>query len=105
MAELLAMCLLGLISWVFRITFVLLVPPDRLPTEVRRGLDYLAPAVLAAIAAVEFVTVTTGGDSTDVWASLAAMGLVAVVAYATRNLTAVVGVALVAILVLDLVIE
>jgi branched-subunit amino acid transport protein len=98
------MCLLGGISWVFRIAFVLLVPADRLPAAVRRGLDYLAPAVLAAIAAVEFVTVTASGDGTQAWASLAAIGVVAVVAYVTRNLTAVVGVALLAIVVLDVVI-
>ena len=98
------MILLGLVSWVLRIVFVLLVPAERLPAAVRRGLDYLAPAALAAIAAVQFVTVTTGGDHTQLWGSLAAIGLVAVVAYVTRNLTAVVGVALVAIVVLDLVI-
>jgi branched-subunit amino acid transport protein len=104
-AELVALLLLGLLSWVLRIAFVLLVPAERLPAAVRRGLDYLAPAVLAAVAAVQFVTVTTtGGDHAQLWGSLAAIGLVAVVAYVTRNLTAVVGVALIAIVVLDLVI-
>ena len=103
MDELLAVCLLGAISWVLRIAFVLLVPADRLPAAVRRGLDYLAPAVIAAIAAVGFVNVTSGGDTTQAWTSLAAIGMVAVLAYVTRNLTVVVVVALAAILVLDLV--
>ena len=105
MTELLAMILLGIICWVFRITFVLLMPADRLPPLVLRGLEYLAPAVLAGIAAVELTAVITGGAGGGTWASLAAMALVAVVAYMTRNLAAVVGVGLAAILLIDLVIR
>ena len=56
MPELWAMVLLGLACWVFRITFVLL-PADQLPAVLLRGLEYLAPAVLAGIAAVELTAV------------------------------------------------
>jgi branched-subunit amino acid transport protein len=104
MAELFAMVLLGLACWLFRIAFVLLVPADRLPPLLLRGLEYLAPAVLAGIAAVELTSVVSGGDGVGATASLGAMAVVALVAYVTRNLTAVVGVGLVAILVIDLVI-
>ncbi|MET0692532.1 MAG: AzlD domain-containing protein [Propionibacteriaceae bacterium] len=105
MTELLVMVVLGVICWIFRITFVLLVPVDTLPPGLLRGLDYLAPAVLAGIAAVELTAVVTEGDSTGTIASLAAMALVAVVAYLTKNLTAVIGVGLAAILVIDLLIR
>lgn len=105
MTELLVMVVLGAICWIFRITFVLLVPVDTLPPGLLRGLDYLAPAVLAGIAAVELTAVVTEGDSTGTIASLAAMALVAVVAYLTKNLTAVIGVGLAAILVIDLLIR
>lgn len=105
MTELLAMILLGVSCWVFRITFVLLVPADRLPASLLRGLEYLAPAVLAGIAAVELITVITDGDAGASWASVVAMGVVTLVAYLTRNLTAVVGVGLLAILMIDLVIS
>ena len=98
----------------FLLGLVKLGPPHRLRAAGARGAasrprcggawTISRPAVFAAIAAVEFVSVTTGGDPTRRWASLAAIGVVAVVAYVTRNLTAVVGVALAAIVVLDLVI-
>src|SRR6476661_6003536 len=104
MTELVAMILLGIACWAFRITFVLLVPADRLPSRLLRGLEYLAPAVLAGIAAVELTSVLNARDDSGTWFSLAAMALVAVVAYLTRNLTAVVGVGLLSILLIDLVI-
>jgi branched-subunit amino acid transport protein len=100
-----AMILLGVACWVFRITFVLLVPADRLPAWALRGLEYLAPAVLAGIAAVELTSMLSGGNDSSTWASLAAMALVALVAYLTRNLTVVVGVGLLSILLIDLVIS
>ena len=102
MPELWAMLLLGLACWVFRITFVLL-PADHLPALLSRGLEYLAPAVLAGIAAVELTAVTTGGSTGAATGSLLAMAAVALVAYRTRNLTAAVGCGLAAILLMDLV--
>ena len=104
MTELIAMILLGLVSWVLRVTFVLFLPPDRLPAVLQRGLQYLPPAVLAGIAAVELTSVVTGGDAAGLAASLLAMALVALIAHLTRNLTAVVVVGLLAILLIDLVI-
>jgi branched-subunit amino acid transport protein len=102
-SDLLAMIVLGVICWTFRIAFVLLIPAERLPDVALRGLEFLAPAVLAAIAAVELTTVISGGDARGMWASLAAVGAVVVVARLTRNLTAVVGVGLLAIILIDLV--
>ena len=61
MTEMIAMILLGLASWVLRAAFVLFLPPDRLPAVLQRGLQYLPPAVLAGIAAVELMSVVTGG--------------------------------------------
>jgi branched-subunit amino acid transport protein len=104
MPELIAMILLGLASWVLRVTFVLFLPPDRLPAVLQRGLQYLPPAVLAGIAAVELTSVVTGGNAAGLAASLLAMALVALIAYLTRNLTAVVVVGLLTILLIDLVI-
>jgi branched-subunit amino acid transport protein len=96
------MIILGVVCWVFRTTFVLLVPADRLPAGLQRGLEYLAPAVLAGIAAVELTSVVTRRDPAGSVASLLAMAVVVVVARLTRNLTAVVGVGLVAVLLIDL---
>ena len=104
MTELIAMILLGLVSWVLRVTFVLFLPSDRLPAVLQRGLQYLPPAVLSGIAAVELTSVVSGGDAVGLAASLLAMALVALIAYLTRNLTAVVVVGLLAILLIDLVI-
>ena len=104
MPELIAMIMLGLASWVLRVTFVLFLPADRLPAALQRGLQYLPPAVLAGIAAVELTSVVTGGDAAGLGASLLAMALVALIAYLTRNLTAVVVVGLLMILLIDLVI-
>ena len=62
--NLLAMLALAVLCWLFRITFVLLVPPDRLPTRVQEALTYLAPAVLGAIATVELIGVVSAADPT-----------------------------------------
>ena len=56
MTALLAMLILGAVSWVFRIAFITLLPAERLPARVQTALDHLAPAVLASIVAVELVT-------------------------------------------------
>jgi branched-subunit amino acid transport protein len=103
MAELLAMLALAALCWLFRITFVLLVPPDRLPPRVQEALTYLAPAVLGGIAAVELSSVVTPTDPTGSALALVAMGLVVVVAYRFRNLSLTVLVGLVAVLAIDLV--
>lgn len=102
MTELLAMVALGGLCWVFRIAFVLLVPPTRLPTQVHRGLNHLAPAVLAGIAAVELTSVLRHGDPGGSLLTLAAMTVVAGIAYRFGNLSLTVIAALAAVLVIDL---
>ena len=102
MPELLAMLTLAVLCWLFRITFVLLVPPDRLPTRVQEALTYLAPAVLGAIATVELIGVVSAADPTGSALAVAAMGLVALVAYRFRNLSLTVLIGLLAVLAIDL---
>jgi branched-subunit amino acid transport protein len=102
MTELVVMLALGAVCWVFRIAFVLLVPASALPARVRRGLDHLAPAVLAGIAAVELTSTVGHGDARGGLLALAAMGLVAGIAHRFRNLSLTVVAALAAVLVIDL---
>jgi branched-subunit amino acid transport protein len=87
MTALLSMLVLGAVSWLFRIAFITLLPADRLPTRLQHGLDYLAPAVLASIVAVELVDQVRGAPPADAVALLAAAAAIAVVAYRTHNLT------------------
>lgn len=102
MTETIAVVLLAGICWAFRITFVLVVPPDRLPERVQQGLTYLAPAVLGGIAAVELMSVVTVADPAGSALAVAAMAAVAAVAYRFRNLTLIVVVSLLAVLAIDL---
>jgi branched-subunit amino acid transport protein len=102
MSELLVLLALGAVCWVFRIAFVLLVPPSRLPAAVHRGLNHLAPAVLAGIAAVELTSVLRDGSAGSSLLALAAMGVVAGIAHRFRNLSLTVLAALAAVLVIDL---
>lgn len=102
MAELTTMALLAAACWVFRITFVLLVPAERLPTGFTRGLGYLAPAVLAGLVAVELMGAMTPRDPRGTILTLAAVGVVALVAWRFRSLTASVVVGVLAVIVIDL---
>ena len=102
MVEGAAVALIAVICWVFRIAFVLLVPPDRLPERVQEGLTFLAPAVLGGIAAVELTSVVSAVDLVGSGLAVAAMAVVALVAYRFRNLSLTVFVGLVAVLAIDL---
>ncbi len=102
MTELIVMGLLAAICWIFRVAFIGLVPADRLPAGLTRGLEYLAPAVLAAIAAVEVVAVVRDGDLVGNAATAVAMAVVALVAHRWRNLTLTVAAGLVSIVIIDL---
>jgi branched-subunit amino acid transport protein len=100
MTAMIAMLALGAVCWVFRITFLALVPADRLPSRVSEGLEHLAPAVLAAIAAVEITDMLASANPSDGAGLVAGVIAVGLVAYRTRSLTtvALVGVAVVAVL-------
>lgn len=75
-------------TWLLRVSFITLVPAGRLPARVRRALDDVTPAVMAAL----LVTHLTHGEGfggfvlADVLAALVA----AAVAWRTRHLSATV---------------
>jgi branched-subunit amino acid transport protein len=87
MTALLSMLVLGAVSWLFRIAFITLLPADRLPARLQKDLDYLAPAVLASIVAVELTDLVRGAPPVDALALLAAGAFIALVAYRTHNLS------------------
>ncbi|MEU4604505.1 AzlD domain-containing protein [Kribbella sp. NPDC023972] len=87
MTAMLSMLLLGAVSWVFRIAFVTLLPAERLPARLQTGLEYLAPAVLAAIVAVELSSLVRDAEPLDAMVLLAAGSVIGLVAFHTRNLS------------------
>src|SRR3712207_3872074 len=104
LTDLTAVIVLGLLCWGLRVTFVLLVPADRLPPAVARGLRHLAPAALASICAVELTGALDPGDLHSSVASLAIVGVAAAVALRTRNMTWTVVAGVAAVLLVDLVV-
>lgn len=102
MTEVVALALVAITCWVFRIVFVVMVPADRLPRRIRRSLTYLAPAVLAGAAVAALTTTVTPTDPRGSVLALAAMIMVGLVAWRWRNLNLTVVVGLVAVLVTDL---
>ena len=99
-----AMVLLGALCWVLRIFAIVLLPAERLPERARQGLGLLAPAVLAALVAVEVDSVTRGGNALTVGLVLATVVAIGVAARLTGNLALGVGIGLGAALFLDLVV-
>ena len=53
----------GLVSWVLRVLFIVLVPARRLPPRVRRALPHTGPAALAALLATGLTRSGSGGGS------------------------------------------
>lgn len=99
---LVAMVALAIACWLFRIIFVLLVPPERLPARLRRPLGHLPPAVLAALVAVETDSAVGGAPLEDTAYVLGAVLLIGLVAWRTRSLALSIAVSAAACLVLDL---
>lgn len=85
-------------TWLLRVSFITLVPAARLPDRVRRSLDDVAPAVMAALVVTHLShgAGPAGLVSTDAVAALVA----AAVAWSTRSLawTAAAGVGAAALL-------
>jgi branched-subunit amino acid transport protein len=104
MTALMSMLALGVVSWVFRITFVTLLPAERLPARLQAGLEHLAPAVLAALVAVEVLGLVRGAQPTYALALVAATVVIGVVAHRTRNLSIACALGLGVVLALDLVV-
>ena len=102
MIALLSMLALAAVSWVFRIAFITLLPAERLPARLQAGLEHLAPAVLAAIVAVELVGLVRGAQPVDALALLAAGAVIGLVAHCTRNLSIACALGLAVVLALDL---
>jgi branched-subunit amino acid transport protein len=78
MTALVAMLLLAAACWVLRILLIVLVPAERLPARLQQALGHLAPAVLAALVAVETDAAVSGSDplvAVLVVGSLATAGL------------------------------
>ena len=75
----------ALATFAIRLSFIALVPPDRLPEAVRRGLRLVPPAVLSAIILPAVVAPTGLLDLTlsndRMWAAL----LATLVAWRTRS--------------------
>jgi branched-subunit amino acid transport protein len=83
------------------VTLLALVPASRLPRAVRSSLDHLAPAVLAAIAAVDLAGAMRA-DSADAAVTLAAAAVIALAAWRTRSVLISSGVAVAVVCLLDL---
>ena len=74
--------LLAAASWLARLTFVVLIPAQRLPTPFTAALSHVTPAVLAALVSVETVGVMRGESAA---AAAAVLGCIAVIAAVARR--------------------
>lgn len=102
MSEIVVMAALGAISWLLRVSCVVLIPADRLPDHFVRALGHLAPAVLASICAVELTAVADSGNGGSLVATLGIAALVAEVARRSQSLNATATAGLIGVLVVDL---
>jgi branched-subunit amino acid transport protein len=73
----------GLVSWVLRVLFIVLVPAHRLPQGAHRALRHTGPAALAALVATGLARSGSGGGSPA--ALLLALLAAALVAHHTRS--------------------
>ena len=104
MSTVIAMLLLAAVCWVYRIMLIVVVPADRLPQRAQQALGYLAPAVLAALVAVEADSATRGSDPGPAVLAVGALVLAGVAVRLTGNLLFAIGIAGSAVLVMDLVV-
>lgn len=102
MTGLLSMLALGAVCWVFRIAFIKLVPAERLPGSLQASLEQLAPAVLAAIVAVEIVGLVHHASPGNALQLLAAVAVIGLVARRTRSISIVCALGVGLVLILDL---
>jgi branched-subunit amino acid transport protein len=101
---LVAMLLLGAVCWIFRIMLIALVPADRLPRTVRQALGQLAPAVLAALVAVDAGAATRGSDALTAVLVVGSLVMAGLAVRLTGSLLLGIGVGIGAALVIDLLI-
>ena len=84
MTTIIAMLVLALACWLLRVLFIAFVPAEALPCRFRAALDHLAPAVLAALIAVEIDSATREGSAQVVALVLATVVAIAVAAHSRR---------------------
>ena len=104
MTVLVAMLLLGAVCWIFRIMLIALVPADRLPRTVRQALGQLAPAVLAALVAVDADAAARGSDVLTAVLVVGSLVIAGLAVRLTGSLLLGIGVGIGAALVIDLLI-
>jgi branched-subunit amino acid transport protein len=104
MSDMATLLVVAALTWLLRINLLVLVPAARLPAGLRAALDHLAPAVLAAMLALQFAdSVTATGGGIDWILTLAAAALITAVSYRSGSLAIPAAVALAAVLFIDLV--
>ncbi|HYO40991.1 MAG TPA: AzlD domain-containing protein [Nocardioidaceae bacterium] len=102
MTTVVAMVALAAACWFLRILLIVLVPADRLPARVRRALGHLAPAVLAALVAVEADATAAGSDAVTAAMVVGSLLLAGLAMRATGSLLLAIGVGIGAALAIDL---
>ena len=102
MTPMVAMLLLGGVCWVFRVLFIVLVPAERLPRRCRDALGHLAPAVLAALVAVETGAVVHGDSVSTTGLVVGAVLLIGIAVRLTGSLALAIAAGLATTLVVDL---
>ena len=103
MTALVAALALAVVCWVLRVLLVAVVPAERLPRSAHDALEFLAPAVLASLVAVDLVAALRGSDPrVSAWVLAGTAAMVALVR-GTGSLAGAVAVAVVVAVVADLV--
>jgi branched-subunit amino acid transport protein len=101
-----ALLIVAALTWLLRISLLVLVPAARLPAGLRAALDHLAPAVLAAILVLDLAdSVSATRSRIDGISTLAAAALIGGVAYRCRSVAIPAVAALGAVMIIDLVVR
>lgn len=95
---------LGLGCWVLRAMFIVLVPARLLPERFRAGLAFLAPAMLAAMVAVQADVTSRDGGATTAALVLGSLFMVGAAVRCTGSPVVGMAVGCAALLLLDLVV-
>ena len=103
MTTLIALLALGAASYALRAVLLCVVPVERLPARVRSGLEYLAPAALAALVTAEVQASVAGAEITTTVAVLATVAVIALAVRVTRSLPLAMAIGLAGALLIDLV--
>ena len=98
-----AMLLLAATCWLFRLMLIVVVPAERLPERARDALAHLAPAVLAALVAVESDAAVRGSDLATALLVVGAVVLIGTAVRITHSLGLAIALGLGAALLIDLV--